>query len=192
MDGYVVTAWIKILQCVNDVYSVWKWVSCLYWKERIVSDDLHAETFSSICNQYANSAQTDDTESLAFDLSTGELSFALLDSLAYAFSSGKSTCPLETCRDVSCCHEQTWQAEFLYCIGIGTGSIEYHNTLFSALVERYIVYTGSGSAYCQQILWKLHFMHVIASQDYTVCFLYIINDCVVVGETGETYRWDLV
>ena len=63
-----------------------------------------------------------------------------------------------------------------------------HNPLFCTFVQRNVVYTSSGSSYCQQIARKIHLVHVVASENNTVCFCDVFYDCVVVCQTCQTNR----
>ena len=154
----------------------------------VMTDNVHAEVTHGVCDHAADSAETDDTECLAFDLSPCELALAFFYGFADFFSAFERLCPLVAFRNVSCSQQHSGQAQFFYCVGVSSRSIEYYDALFCAFVERDIVHACAGSADSEKFVRKLHFMHAVASEDDAVSFLDLFCDRVVIGKTVETYR----
>ena len=92
MYSNVIAVSIDLIDICNDLYRRLKVESSAYRKERVIAYYLHAESFSSVCDLTADSAQTYDTEGLACDLGTCKLGLAALNSL------GSVLCALEGSR----------------------------------------------------------------------------------------------
>ena len=112
---------------------------------RVVTHNVHTQMHGGIGYHSADGAQTDDAQGLARQLRAGKSALALFDQLGNARLAIQGLGPLDTAHHVTGGEEQAGQHQFLYGVGIGTGSVEDNDTFLGAIVHRDVVNTGAGT-----------------------------------------------
>ena len=81
MDSDIVTVLVDIIDISSYLYSRIKLDSCVYRKEWVIADNVHAKCNGCVCDLSADSTKTYNTKCLAQYLRTCELRLAALNSL---------------------------------------------------------------------------------------------------------------
>ena len=155
-----VIGYLEYVLIGSSLYNVMINVPCgINAQIRVTSNDLHAERHSGIGNQTADRAKTDDAKGLSCDLTACELGLACLNGLGNALGSRKRIRPLNTANHVARCEHQRANGKLLNTVCVGTGGIEYHNSLLRTTVNGNIVHTRTCTGDSKHLFAKLHIMH---------------------------------
>ncbi|CCY19493.1 unknown [Eubacterium sp. CAG:786] len=194
MQCDIVALFEDLLVALYVVDLAGKLKSVLNGKIRVSAVNVHAEFCSCVSYQDTDSAQTDNTELLAHDLRTYELALALLDQLSYLVALAlESLDPVHSSRDLSGGKKQTSDDQFLNCIRVSAGGVEYYNALLAALVNRDIVDACARSCDSQQVGGQFHLVHGSgANQDSVRICDIITNGVLALVEQVGTACGDLV
>ena len=65
---------------------------------------------------------------------------------------GKTLSPLGGSSHIAAARDEHTDDQFRHSVGVGTGSVEHHDALLTAPVERNIVDTGTGTGNGQQVV----------------------------------------
>ena len=140
VDSDIVGSSIEVVNIGNGLYAGLKGKRSLYGEERIIADHLHAKAHCGICDQNADSTQTDNAQSLSADLGTCEVGLALFYLLADIFLTLEGGNPVNSVSYLSGGKEETCDNKLLNSVCIGTGSVENNDALFCAAVNGNVVY----------------------------------------------------
>ena len=128
-------------------------------EEGIAADNVHSQLESRICNETADSSETDNSKSLALDLNARKLGFALLDCLCNVLGSCKRSRPLDTADNVTGSEHKCADSQLLNSVCVSSGGVEYNDTLSCATVNGNVVYSCSRTGNSDHILIEGHIVH---------------------------------
>ena len=192
MNGDVIALLINIIEIGHMLYKGRKLPCAVYGNKRIVAVNLHAEIGSRIGHAGADGAETDDTETLAHDLTAGKILLALLHILADILVVLVFLYPLDSAVDIAGCHEHTGKNQFLYAVGICAGRVEYHDSLFGTFIQGNVVDTGSGSGDGFQPFGQLHLMHIGAADKNRIRIRQIFCNRIIIRKEFQALLGDLI
>ena len=170
----------------------WKVPCGIYWDVWIISVNIHAHMYCSICNKYTDGSQSDNTELLAWNLCSCKVLFLLLGCLCNILIVLVCKTPVDTSNDISWCIKHSGKHKLLNTVCIGSRCVEYNDSLLGTLVKRNIVYSCTCSCHSKHLVTKLHVMHSGTSYKCCICILNIINLFIIVREQIKAYSCDWV
>ncbi len=160
MDGDVIALFENFVDILNDLGIRRKSSLNALRKERIISDYLHAESFSSLRNLKADCSESDNTERFAHDLGTRKLRFALFNKLADIVALAFQTlAPIISGCNLSRSEKKSADNKLLNCIGVCAGSVKNNDALLCALVNRNVIRSCAGTGDRNSFGRKLSLVH---------------------------------
>ena len=158
MKGYIVGFSENIaLRCLFDVAGE---PPCrLDGKVRVTSDDLHSEADGGVCDKSADSAESDNAESLAEELRTREFGAFFLYKSHGGGIAGKALLPFDTVGDTAGGEEERAKSQLLHSVCIRPGGVEDAYTRLCTALDGDIVDQGSGAGDAEKLGIELHIGH---------------------------------
>ena len=132
----------------------------------VEADDVHAELDGDVRNERADRTEADDAEGLARELRAGEGGFALFDEegdlIALVL---EALDPVDAAEHVARGHDHGADDELLNCLSVCAGTVENHDALIAAGVEREVVRAGAAAGDDEQAVAKGIVMQIGAAQE---------------------------
>ncbi len=153
---------------------------------RIVAVDLHTEMCGSVRHQGPDRTQTDDTQLLTADLTSGEFFFLLLRHFADVFQILIALHPLDAPNDITGGQQHTGEHQLLYAICVGAGCVEDHDPFFRAFIQGDVVDTCPGPCDRRNGLGDLHLQHIGAAHQNSLCTLQLVRFLIIFTEQLQT------
>ena len=122
----------------------------------VTAVNLHTQLPGGVGEGAAHGTQADNPQLLAQYLMAGKLGLTLFHLLGHIRLLGNGLHPVDAAHNVAAAQKQTAESQLHNTAGVGTGGIEYHNSLLGAAVQRNIVHTGTGPGNGQQVIGKGH------------------------------------
>ena len=153
---------------------------------RIVSIYIHSQINSCVGNHSSDCSQTDDTQFLSFDFTSGKLFFLFFCQFSDIFIFFLLFNPFDTAHDITGSQKHSGNNHFFHTVSVGTRCIEYNNTLLCTFFKRDIINSGTGSCHCFYICRQFHVMHSCTSHQNGISLCQIIGLYIIVGQTVKT------
>ena len=152
----------------------------------VAAQHMHTQLSGCICKGATDCTQANYAQGLIYQLVAGKLGLTLLHLLANIALVLNGLNPVDAADDITAAQQHTAQRQLHNAVGIGTGGIEYHDTLLSTLIQGDIVDTGSSSCYSQQIVGKLHIVHCGTADHDCICIRNIFSSLIIRCPKGST------
>ena len=141
---------------------------------RVAAVDLHAEVTGGVGKRAAYRAQAYDAELLSAQLRACEFRFVLLHRLCDIGIGGVLTHPFDTADDVSRGEQHAGYDKLLDGVRVGARSVENDYAFVGAAGCRYVVDSGAGARYGEQLFAEPHVVHRGGADEYGVRILHVL------------------
>ena len=186
MDRDIITDIVNILDTDHMVDAAGQ-VPCGINRDiGIVAIDLHAQIDRCVGDLYADGAQADDAQLLALKFRSGKSLLLFLCNLCDVLVVPVGAHPVDAFHDITGSQEHTGKDKLLDAVCVGTGGIEYDDTLLRALVDRDIVDTCTRAGDRKGLVGEVHSVHGGASDQNAVCLLYVFGELVLIGKSAQS------
>ena len=186
VNGHVITRLVNLLG-VRHVNDGGRQAPCGTDRQiGVVAVHLHAQRKRGVCHERTDGTQADHAQLLALDFRTGELTLALFHELANALLTLQGGCPLNALHHLAGGKEQPCQHQLLDGVCVGTGSIEYHDSLLAASVNGNVVHAGTRTGDCEQRFGHGKVVHCGRADHHAARALQLLTHGVALSKAGKS------
>ena len=178
MDRNIIAFFIDLIHCLCMVDAAGQSPCRVHGHIWIIAVYFHPQVYGRVRDQHADRTKTDHTELLALDLCPGKSLFLFLCDLGDIAVFFIFLHPVDAADDIAGSQKHPRDHQLFYSICICARSIEDHDPVFRAAVQRDIVDPGSRARDHFQVLRELHLMHLRASDEDGIRLLCVL--CVYI------------
>ena len=158
----------------------------------IVAVNLHAELNAGVGDLLTDRAETDDTELLALDFSSGESLLGLLGRLVDGRILDVSLNPFDTADDVAAREKHRGDNELLDAVGVCARGVENDDAVLGVIGVGNVVYARTGARDGENFGTFRQSLHLGAAHEYGLGFGEVLRAGVVLGEIIQTAVGDRI